>query len=92
MKLKDVTRKEILKMALEAFHNSNEGHVIVVVDVRNGNVEVLSTPQDKHKTVILQLKEKDVAAGLDFDTLYKKHKYEICCNTFEVKERFPHLK
>ena len=92
----NLTPRDMIKMSLKALHNSNEEHVAVLVDVRNGNVEVLSTPRElegdwwgNHKRIILRLKKEDIAA--DIESLYRKHRYEICCNTFEVKERFPHL-
>ena len=99
MKLKDISRKEILEMALEALPNSNEGYVIVTVDVRNGDVEVLSkthhfedwaATSSDFKKVLFGIK-KESAAGQDIDTLYKRHKFEICCSIMEVKEDFPHL-
>ena len=96
MKLKDVTPHDMIKMVLKAIADNNEEHAAVLVDVRNGDVEVLSTPRElegdwwgNHKRIILRLKKEDIAA--DIESLYRKHRYEICCNTFEVKERFPHL-
>ena len=100
MKLRDVSRKEIIKMALEALPDSNEGHVIVVVDVRNGNVEVLSKTHQfedwaansfDFKKALFSLNEEDIAANDDVESLYRKYKFEICCTILEIKEKHPHL-
>ena len=99
MKLKDISRKEILEMALKALPNSNEGYVIVTVDVRNGDVEVLSKTEEfeswaanssAFKKALFGIK-KDAAAGLDVDALHRRYKHEICCSILELKEEYPHL-
>ena len=99
MKLKDISRRDIIKMALKALPESNEGHAVVVVDVRDGSVEVLCKTQEfedwcknnfDSKKVIFDIKEEE--AGLGFDALYKKHKHEICCTISEITEMYPHLK
>ena len=98
MRLSDVSRRDIIKLALEALPHSNEGHAVVVVDVRDGSVEALSKTQEfenwaknfDHKKVILHLKEEE-AVGTDFESLYRKYKHEICCRIMEIKEMYPHL-
>ena len=98
MKLKEVSRFDIVEMAWKALPNAEEGDVIVVVDIRNGNVEVLSKTEHfeswardsfDYKEVIIHLKENE--ANLDIGTVYKKHRYEVCCRILELMERFPHL-
>ena len=98
MQIRDVTRYDIVEMGWKALPQAEEGDVIVVVDVRNGNIEVLFKTEDfeswardsfDYKTVILHLKEKE--ANLDVGTLYKKHRHEVCCRMLEIMERFPHL-
>ena len=99
MKLCNISRKEVIRLALEALPHSNEGHAIVVVDVRNGSVEVLTKTDEfenwakydfNHKTVIFDITEEE--AGLGIDALYKKHRHEICCTISEIKDMYPHLK
>ena len=99
MHISDLSRKEIIKMALEALPRSNEGHAVVLVDVRDGSVEIISKTQEfedwaantfEHKTVIFGIKEEE--AGLDFEKLYRKYKHEVCCRILEIKESYPHLK
>ena len=98
MKLRDVSRYDIVEMAWKALPSAEEGDVIVVVDTRNGNIEVLSKTKDfecwaknsiEYKEAILHLNEK--AANLDIGTLYKKHRHEVCCRMLEILEKFPHL-
>ena len=97
MKLRDLSRYDIVEMAWKALPHSDEGDVIVVVDNRSGNVEVLSKTHEfenwaknfDNKEVILHLKEE--AANLDVGTLYKKHRHEVCCRILEIMERYPHL-
>ena len=98
MELRDVSRRDIIKMALEALPDSNEGHAVVVVDVRDGGVEVISKTHEfenwakndfDSKKVIFDIKEEE--AGLGINTLYKKHKFEIYCRVMEIKEMYPHL-
>jgi len=98
MKLSDISRKDVIRMALQALPRSNEGHAVVVVDVRDGSVEVFCKTQEfedwcknnfDSKKVIFNIKEEE--AGLGFDALYKKHKHEICCSILRLKEEYPHL-
>ena len=98
MHIRDVTRYDIIKIALEALPHCEEGDVIVVVDVRDGSVEVLTKTYEfedwarnfDNKKVIFHLKEEE--ANKDIDSLFKKHKFEICCTLLELKEEYPHLK
>ena len=98
MHLRDVTRYDIVEMAWKALPNAEGNGVIVVVDVRNGNVEVLSKTREfedwardsfDYKQSILYLERE--AAKLDVGTVYKKHRHEVCCSILELMERFPHL-
>ena len=98
MHIRDITRFDIVEMAWKALPHAEEGDVIVVVDVRNGNIEVFSKTREfedwakdafDYKQSILHLKEE--AAKLDVGTIYKKHRHEVCCRILELKERFPHL-
>ena len=97
MHISDLSKKEVVKIALEALPHCEEGDVIVTVDVRDGKVEVLSKTKDfenwakqfDHKRVLLHLKEKDANKG--FDELFGRHKFEICCRILELKEEYPHL-
>ena len=97
MHIRDVTRYDIVEMAWKALPNAEEGDVIVVVDIRSGNIEVLSKSVEfenwakefDYKQVLLHLKEE--AANLDVGTVYKKHRHEVCCSILELLERFPHL-
>ena len=100
MNIRDITPRDIVKMAWETLPDSNEEHVIVVVDVRNGNVEVLSKTHQfedwaasstEFKKAIFSINEEDIAANDDVESLYKKHKFEICCSILELKEKYPHL-
>ena len=96
MHISDLSKKEIVKMALEALPGE-EGDVIVLVDVRDGKVEVLSKSKDfenwaknfNHKRVLLRLEEED--AKKDIGEIYERHKFEICCRIMEIKEMYPHL-
>jgi len=98
MKLKDISRRDIVKMALEALPRCEEGNVVVVVDVRDGSVEVLTKSKQfenwaknfKNIKAILCMEEKE--ANKDIDILYRKYKHEVCCAILELKEEFPHLK
>ena len=99
MKLKNITSRDVIEMALEALPSSQEEYAIVLVDVRDGSVEVIkdtvefeSWARDTFdiKKAIFGIK-KESAAGLDVDTLYKKYKHEICCSILELKEEHPHL-
>ena len=99
MHLRDISRKDVIRMALEALSHSNEGHAFVLVDVRDGSVEVISKTVEfedwaarsfDFKKVIFSIKEEE--AGLGIDALYKKHKHDICCTISEIKETYPHLK
>ena len=93
MKLRDLSRYDIVEMAWKALPNCEEGDVIVVVDIRNGNIEVLFKTEEfenwaknfEHKQAILHLKEE--AANHDVGFLYKKHKYEVCCRILEIMEK-----
>ena len=98
MHIRDITRFDVVEMAWKALPNSDEGDVIVVVDIRSGNIEVLSKTVEfenwckdafDYKKVILHLKENE--ANLDVGTVYKKHRHEVCCRILELMERFPHL-
>ena len=98
MKLREVSRFDIIEMAWKALPQSEEGDVIVVVDIRSGNVEVFSKTKEfedwckndfDYKQVLIHLKEE--AANLDVGDLYKKHRYEVCCRMLEIMEKYPHL-
>ena len=100
MNIRDITPRDIVRMAWEALPDSNEEHVIVVVDVRNGNVEVLSKTHQfedwaansfDFKKALFSLNEEDIAANDDVESLYRKYKFEICCTILEIKEKHPHL-
>lgn len=99
MHIRDATRFDIIEMAWKAHLYSNEGHTIVVVDIRDGCVEVLSKTEEfenwaegdfDYKKVIFSLKEEE-AANLEIGVLYKKYRYEVCCRILEIMEKFPHL-
>ena len=98
MQLKDVTRFDIIEMAWKALPHAEENGVIVVVDVRDGNVEVLSKTKEfeswagdsfEYKQSILYLGKE--AAKLDIGKVYRKYRHEVCCNILDLMERFPHL-
>ena len=99
MHIRDATPRDIVKIALKALPDSNEGHTIVVVDVRDGSVEVLSKTKEfeswaanstEFKKAIFSINE-DIAANDDIESLYRKYKFEICCSILELKEEYPHL-
>lgn len=97
MNLRNATPFDILKAALKALPHCEEGHVIVLVDIRDGSMEVLSKTKEFEdwaansfdvKTVIFDIKKE---AGLNIYYLYKKYRHEICCRILELKEDYPHL-
>ena len=98
MHIRDATRFDIIEMAWKALQYNNEGHAVIVVDVRDGCVEVLSKTEFEnwaegdfdYKKVIFSLKEEE-AANLDVGVLYKKYRYEVCCRILEIMEKNPHL-
>ena len=98
MKLREVTRFDIVEMAWKALPSAEEGGVIVVVDVRNGNIEVLSKTREfedwakdafDYKQSILYLKKE--VAKLDVGTVYKEYRHEVCCGLLDLMEKYPHL-
>ena len=97
MHIRDATPRDIIRLALAALPDSNEGLAIVAVDVRNGNVEVLlrnknfenfdwSVFTDKKAIFHFWKNERS-----HVDTLVKRYRHEICGNILELKEEHPHL-
>ena len=100
MNIRDITPRDIVEIALKALPDSNEGHTIVVVDVRDGSVEVLSKTEEfeswaansfDFKKALFSMNEENIAANEDIENLYRKYKFEICCSLLEIKEKYPHL-
>jgi len=95
MKIIDLTPRNAISMALAALPNSDEGLAIVAVDVRNGNVEVLSIDKKNFDWGILKNKKAIVYLWRNntrnVDTLVKMYRHEICGNILEIKEEHPHL-
>ena len=98
MNIKDITRFDVVEMAWKALPQSEEGDVVVVVDIKSGNVEVLSKTHEfenwaknfDNKKVLFHIKENE--AEHDVDTLIKRYHFEVYCRMLEIKEQFPHLK
>ena len=99
MKLKDITPFDVIEMAWKALPESNEEHAVVLVDIRDGSVQVIKDTAEfedwaansfDFKKVLFSIK-KEAAAGRDVDTLHKRFKHEICCRLLELKEEYPHL-
>ena len=96
MHIRDATPRNIIRLALAALPDSDEGYVIVVVDVRNGSVEVLPRLLNKEfnwsnltikKEIFHLWKDEDSHV----DTLVKMYRHEICSNILKLKEEHPHL-
>ena len=99
MNIRDITPRDIVEMALEALPSSQEEHAVVLVDIRDGSVEVIKDTAEFEdwardafdiKKVIFGIK-KEAAAGKDFESIYNKYKHEVCCSILEIKEKHPHL-